>query len=78
MYRVFAYRGFEIHTRLTLASNGQYNVIYQVRGSSNLRVIGDIGIPTRVRNGPFALAKAYRVAECAGQAVIDAVIGADV
>ena len=72
---MFAYRGFEIHARVAVAFEGKYNVFFQIRGGGNVRVMGNIGAPTQLHSGPFALAEAYLVAEGAGQAAVDAVIG---
>lgn len=77
MYRVFTYRGFEIHVNLTEACDGMYDATFQIKGGDNARVVEELGTKTNLRNGPFTSKRAFLVAQGAGQATIDAVVGDD-
>ena len=77
MHRVFSHRGFEIHVRLTEASPGLYDAVFQIKGGVNVGVIDELGAETKLRKGPFGLQKAFLGAQEAGQTAIDAVIGED-
>ncbi|CAD6555418.1 hypothetical protein [Paraburkholderia metrosideri] len=75
MHRVITYRGFEIDIRLTLAAQDMYDVTFQIRGGTNLEVLGERGSRIPLRNGPFTERWAYLVGEIAGQAAIDVLLG---
>ncbi|WP_176016596.1 hypothetical protein [Burkholderia sp. BCC0398] len=75
MYRMIPYRGFEIHVELTSSAEDLYNVSFQIKGSQNLTLIGERGGRIRLRNGPFTRRWAYLIAEVAGQAAIDVLLG---
>lgn len=75
MFRIIPYRGFEIHVTLTASSEDLYDVSFQILGGSNLGVLGKSGRRIPLRNGPFTRRWSYLVAECAGQAAIDILIG---
>ena len=75
MHRVFSHRGFEIHVRLTEASPGLYDAVFQIKGGDNGGVIDELGAETKLRKGPFGAEKAFLSAQEAGQTAIDAVIG---
>ncbi|CAL8476279.1 hypothetical protein CBA19CS22_22480 [Caballeronia novacaledonica] len=77
MQRVIEYRGFEIHVELTPADEDTFNVIFQIKGGTNLGVLGARGGRIPLRNGPFTERWAYLVAEIAGQAAIDVLLGPD-
>ncbi|CAD6553293.1 hypothetical protein LMG27952_05422 [Paraburkholderia hiiakae] len=77
MHRVFSHRGFEIHVKLTEASPGLYDAVFQIKGGVNVGVIDELGAETKLRKGPFDLQKAFLSAQEAGQTAIDAVIGED-
>ncbi|MFM0522323.1 MULTISPECIES: hypothetical protein [Caballeronia] len=77
MQRVIEYRGFEIHVELTPAGEDTFNVIFQIKGGTNLGVLGARGGRIPLRNGPFTERWAYLVAEIAGQAAIDVLLGPD-
>lgn len=40
MYRMIAYREFEIHVELSQSSADLYDVTFQIKGGNNLRVVG--------------------------------------
>lgn len=75
MHRVIAYRSFEIHVELTLAAEDMFDVTFQIKGGANLEVLGARGDRIRLRNGPFTERWAYLIAEIAGQAAIDVLLG---
>jgi hypothetical protein len=75
MHRVIAYRSFEIHVELTPAAEDMFNVTFQIKAGTNLEVLGARGGHIPLRNGPFTERWAYLVAEIAGQAAIDVLLG---
>ncbi|MGF6873700.1 hypothetical protein [Paraburkholderia sp. MM5477-R1] len=75
MQRVITYRGFEIHVELTPAAEDTFNVTVQIKGGTNLEVLGARGGRIALRNGPFTERWAYLVGEVAGQAAIDLLLG---
>ncbi|MCP3727703.1 hypothetical protein M3I53_32050 [Paraburkholderia sp. CNPSo 3272] len=77
MHRVFSHRGFEIHVRLTEASRGLYDATFWITGNENPGVVEELGAETKLRKGPLTLERALEIAEKAGQAAIDAVLGED-
>lgn len=76
MYRMIPYRGFEIHVQLTSSLEDLYDVNFQIKGTENVTLIGKRGIRIPLRNGPFTRRWAYLIAEVAGQAAIDVLLGA--
>ncbi|WP_244807564.1 MULTISPECIES: hypothetical protein [Caballeronia] len=75
MHRVIAYRGFEICVELIPAAEDVFDVTFQIKGGTNLEVLGARGSRIPLRNGPFTERWAYLVAEIAGQAAIDVLLG---
>ncbi|MBC8751802.1 hypothetical protein OKW41_004880 [Paraburkholderia sp. UCT70] len=75
MHRMIAYRSFEIHVELTPAAKDMFDVTFQIKGGTNLEVLGARGGRIPLRNGPFTERWAYLVAEIAGQAAIDVLLG---
>jgi hypothetical protein len=75
MRRTIAYRGFEIHVELTPSAADTFDVTFQIQGGTNLEVLGARGGRIPLRNGPFTERWAYLVAEIAGQAAIDVLLG---
>ncbi|MCG5076376.1 MULTISPECIES: hypothetical protein [Paraburkholderia] len=75
MYRMIEYRGFEIHVELSHSAEDLYDVTFQIKGGDNLRVMGERGGRIRLRNGPYTRRWAYLIAEVAGQASIDVLLG---
>lgn len=76
MERTIAYRGFEIYVALKPAAQDTFDVWFRVDGPIKLAGIVALGTPIKVRNGPFSRRWAYLVAEIAGQAAIDVILGA--
>ncbi|PXW27112.1 hypothetical protein [Paraburkholderia caballeronis] len=75
MYRMIPYRGFEIHVELKSSAEDLYDVSFQIKGSQNLMLIGDRSGRIPLRNGPYTRRWAYLIAEVAGQAAIDVLLG---
>jgi len=75
MYRMILYRGgFEIHVELTSAED-LYEVSFQVKGGEQLVIPGGRSGRVPLCNGPFTRRWAYFIAEIAGQAAIDLLLG---
>jgi hypothetical protein len=72
---MISYRGFEIHAYLTETGEDLYDVAFQIKGGSNLGVLGPRADRIALRNGPFTRRWSYLIAECAGQAAIDVLLG---
>lgn len=72
---MIAYRNFEIHVELTPATQETFDVTFQIKGGTNLEVLGARGGRIPLRNGPFTERWAYLIAEIAGQAAIDLLLG---
>jgi hypothetical protein len=72
---MIVYRGFEIHVELTSATQDTFDVTFQIKGGANLEVLGARGNRVELRNGPFTERWAYLIAEIAGQAAIDLLLG---
>lgn len=54
MHRTIAYRGFEIQIELTSAADeNTFDVTFQIRGTTNLEVLGARGGRIPLRNGPL-------------------------
>ncbi|MBT2793349.1 hypothetical protein [Paraburkholderia strydomiana] len=75
MHRKIEYRSFEIHVDLAPAAEDMFDVTFQIKGGTNLEVLGARGGRIPLRNGPFTERWAYLVAEIAGQAAIDVLLG---
>ncbi|HEF4770890.1 hypothetical protein [Burkholderia multivorans] len=75
MQRTIQYRGFEIDVQLTPAAPDTFEVTFQIKGHDNLGILGARGRRISLRNGPFTRRWAYLVAEIAGQAAIDVLLG---
>ncbi|WP_086970701.1 hypothetical protein [Caballeronia glebae] len=75
MHRVIAYRNFEIDVQLTPAAEDMFDVTFQIKGGTNLDVLGARGSRIPLRNGPFTERWAYLVGEISGQAAIDVLLG---
>lgn len=75
MYRMIEYRGFEIHIELSSSAEDLYDVTFQIKGGANLRVVGERGGKISLHNGPYTRRWAYLIAEVAGRAAIDVLLG---
>lgn len=76
MERTIAYRGFEIYVELKSITPDMFDVWFRVDGPIKPAGVVALGTPIKVRNGPFSRRWAYLVAEIAGQAAIDVILGA--
>jgi hypothetical protein len=74
-HRTSTYRGFEIHVDLAQAAQDMFDVTVQIKGGTNIEVPGARGGVIPLRNGPFTERWTYLVAEIAGQAAIDVLLG---
>ncbi len=75
MYRMIEYRGFEIHVELSPSKEDLYDVTFQIKGGDNLRVVGERGERIPLHNSPYTRRWAYLIAEVAGRAAIDVLLG---
>lgn len=75
MYRMITYRGFEIHVELSPSAEDLYNVTFQIKGDRDPGGVIARGGKIPLRNGPFTRRWAYLIAEVAGQAAIDVLLG---
>jgi len=78
MYRMIGYRGFEIHVELSQSAEDLYDVTFQIKGGHNLHVMGERGGKISLHNGPYTRRWAYLIAEVAGRAAIDVLLGVTV
>ncbi|PLP99581.1 hypothetical protein [Cupriavidus pauculus] len=78
MVRVTEYRGFEIHVDLTNSSKDMFDVWFQIKGFRPMLGIAAIGKRIKVFGGPYSRRWAHLVAELAGRAAVDVILGDDV
>ncbi len=77
MTRMMEYRGFEIHVDLVSTSKDMFDVWFQIEGPMRPPGVAAMGKRIKVFGGPFSSRWAYLVAELAGRAAVDLVIGVD-
>ncbi|WP_081472809.1 hypothetical protein [Burkholderia ambifaria] len=58
-----------------LRTEDTFDVFFEIKGGTNLDALGARGGRIPLRNGPFTERWAYLVAEIAGQAAIDILLG---
>jgi hypothetical protein len=75
MQRTVEYRGFEISVDLVSTSKDMYDTWFRIEGPAASPDIAAIGARIKVRGGPYSRRWAYLVAEIAGQAAIDVILG---
>ncbi|VVD69814.1 hypothetical protein PTE30175_00509 [Pandoraea terrae] len=75
MQRTIEYRGFEIQIELQTTSKDMFDVWFRIEGPIAPQGVAALGERIKVRNGPFSRRWAYLVAEIAGQAAIDVILG---
>ena len=75
MQRAVEYRGFEIHIDLVSTSTDMFDVWFRIEGSIEPPGVAALGERIKIRGGPFSRRWAYLIAEIAGQAAIDVVLG---
>jgi hypothetical protein len=77
MQRTVPYRGFEIHVDLLPTSKDMFDAWFCIEGSARMPGVAALGTRIKVRGGPFSRRWAYLVAEIAGHAAIDLILGPD-
>ena len=75
MQRTIEYRGFEIHIDLRSTSTDMFDVWFRIEGPTKSPGVAALGERIKIRGGPFSRRWAYLIAEIAGQAAIDVVLG---
>ena len=75
MHRTVEYRGFAIHIDLLSTSKDMFDVWFCIEGPIKPLGVSALGERIKVRSGPFSRRWAYLVAEIAGQATIDVILG---
>lgn len=76
MERISEYRGFEIHVDIQRVDTDMYNVWFQLEGPINPPGVMSIGQRIKVFGGPYTRRWSYLVAELAGRAAVDIILGA--
>ncbi|TDN63140.1 hypothetical protein [Paraburkholderia sp. BL10I2N1] len=74
MQRTVEYRGFKIHVDLLATSKDMFDVFFRIEGPIKPPMTA-LGERIKIRGGPFSRRWAYFVAEIAGQAAIDVILG---
>ncbi|MGF6758961.1 hypothetical protein [Paraburkholderia sp. GAS42] len=75
MQRMVEYRGFEIHVDLQPTSADMFDVWFRIDGSIEAPGVLALAERIKIRGGPFSRRLAYLVAEIAGQAAVDVILG---
>ncbi|MFM0053924.1 hypothetical protein [Caballeronia grimmiae] len=75
MQRTVEYRGFIIHIDLLSTSTDMFDVWFRIEGAIKPPGVAALGERIKIRGGPFSRRWAYLIAEIAGQAAIDVVLG---
>lgn len=75
MQRTVEYRGFEIQVDLLPTSKDMFDVWFRIEGPIKLPGVAALGERIKIRSGPFSRRWAYLVAEIAGRAAIDVILG---
>ncbi len=75
MERITEYRGFHIHAALEMSSKDMFDVWFQVEGPLRSTGIAAWGERIKVFGGPYSRRWAHLVAELAGRAAIDVIVG---
>jgi hypothetical protein len=75
MQRTVGYRGFGIHMDLLSTSPDMFDVWFRIEGPIKPAGVAALGERIKIRGGPFSRRWAYLVAEIAGQAAIDVILG---
>lgn len=73
--RTVEYRGFKIQIDLLSTSTDMFDVWFRIEGSIKPPGVAALGERIKIRGGPFSRRWAYLIAEIAGQAAIDVVLG---
>lgn len=75
MQRTVNYRGFEINVDLVPTSKDMFDAWFRIEGPAHALGVAAPGQGIKVRGSPFSRRWAYFVAEIAGQASIDVILG---
>ncbi|HEY3596244.1 MAG TPA: hypothetical protein VGL08_01820 [Paraburkholderia sp.] len=75
MQRTVEYRGFEVQVELSPTSTDMFDVWFRIERPVELLGVAAPGERIKIRGGPFSRRWAYLVAEIAGQATIDVILG---
>ncbi|TDG03983.1 hypothetical protein E1N52_31940 [Paraburkholderia guartelaensis] len=75
MQRTLKYRGFEICVDLVPTSKDMFDAWFRIDGQTSAPGVAAPGQRIKVRSGPFSRRWAYFVAEIAGQASVDVMLG---
>jgi hypothetical protein len=77
MERVTEYRGFNIHVDVQKVSTDMFNVWFEIEGPMSPPGVAAIGKRIKVFGGPYTQRWAYLVAELAGRAAVDVILGTE-
>ncbi|AIP33793.1 hypothetical protein DR64_285 [Paraburkholderia xenovorans LB400] len=77
MQRTVRYRGFDIYIDLAPTSKDMFDACFRIEGPTYATGVAAPGQRIKVHGGPFSRRWAYFVAEIAGQASIDVILGPD-
>ena len=77
MERVTEYRGFDIHVDVQKVSKDMFNVWFEIEGPMSPPRVAAIGKRIKVFGGPYSQRWAYLVAELAGRAAVDVILGVE-
>lgn len=75
MQRTVSYRGLEIYIELRSTSKDMFEPWLRIDGATRDAGTAAFGTLIKVRGGPYSRRWAYLVAEIAGQASIDVILG---
>jgi hypothetical protein len=75
MKRTVEYRGFEIHLDLEATTPDMFDVWCRIEGPVAPAGVAALGERIKIRGGPYSRRWAYFVAEIAGQAAVDVILG---
>jgi hypothetical protein len=75
MQRTLRYRGFEICVDLVATSKDMFDAWFRMEGPTHAPGVAAPGQRIKFRGGPFSRRWAYFVAEIAGQASVDVILG---
>ncbi|WP_354673942.1 hypothetical protein [Cupriavidus alkaliphilus] len=75
MDRVTEYREFDIHVDIRMSSKDMFDVWFQIEGPIRPPGVAATGKRIKVFGGPYSRRWAYLVAELAGRAAVDVILG---
>jgi hypothetical protein len=75
MQREIEYRGFDIHLELMASSKDMFDAYFRIEGPVHPAGVAALGRRIHVLHGPFSFRWANLVAEIAGRAAIDVILG---